>query len=701
MLRKFASDDGERLRADRRQRARYARRRLQDFAAAQRGRPSSSPPATSSDEEMVSLDPDLDRRGEARASCIEVLEDPEHVAPGDRRGDRRVTAATSASTAHLPPPFQQNAQRRAAAAPVQPTSSTSSTSPRTSSSSRTSTTWSTTSSTRCTATASWEARAPACSWPRRSCARRGETSELLRDIKVPKTWYVSLRRAARLHQLQRPRGGVLPQVHGHRADPAGVPAHRPAVQELPVPAGDLQRAGRWPSTTSATARSSCAARACSRTASGSASPASTRACSWPTRARKQERLEALLDAIAEVYASVFGPDPIEYRAERGLLDFHEEMGILIQEVVGQRVGQVLPARLRRRGLQPQRVPLVAAHQARGRPGAPGSRPRHPGRGPAWATTIRSCSRPASPDLRVNVTPDEIVRYSPRWIDVINLETNTFETVELETLLRECGDEYPGDPPDRLHRRGGPDPQADRASSPTSRQDELVVTFEGLISDTPFVKQMEAMLELLREKLGRPGGHRVRLTTAAISTCSSAAPRATPRSSPRRRSRGTCRGTSCSSPRTAASPTAVSPTSPTSSTSIRSATPNWTDLRDLRDVGKAVGRLNKLLPKRQFVLMGPGPLGQPRRHQARRQRDLRRHQQHRGADRDRPQEGQLRSRALLRHPLLPGPGREPTSATSRSIPTSEGVLDETFLRRAPNLLPDMLPEFARPRPTWCA
>ena len=53
---------------------------------------------------------------------------------------------------------------------------------------------------------------------------------------------------------------------------------------------------------------------------------------------KRERLESLMDADAEVYASVFSPDPIEYRAERGLLDFREEMGILIQEVVGTRVG---------------------------------------------------------------------------------------------------------------------------------------------------------------------------------------------------------------------------------------------------------------------------------------------------------------------------------------------------------------------------
>jgi len=54
---------------------------------------------------------------------------------------------------------------------------------------------------------------------------------------------------------------------------------------------------------------------------------------------KQQRLEALMDAIAEIYASVLGPDPIEYRAERGLIDFGEEMGILIQEVVGTRVGK--------------------------------------------------------------------------------------------------------------------------------------------------------------------------------------------------------------------------------------------------------------------------------------------------------------------------------------------------------------------------
>ena len=59
---------------------------------------------------------------------------------------------------------------------------------------------------------------------------------------------------------------------------------------------------------------------------------------------KKKRLKALMNAIAEVYASTFGPDPIEYRSERGLLDYHEEMGILIQEVVGNKIGNYfLPA----------------------------------------------------------------------------------------------------------------------------------------------------------------------------------------------------------------------------------------------------------------------------------------------------------------------------------------------------------------------
>ena len=177
---------------------------------------------------------------------------------------------------------------------------------------------------------------------------------------------------------------------------------------------------------------------------------------------KSERLSALMDAIAEVYASIFGPDPIEYRAERGLLDVHEEMGIMIQEVVGTRVGQYfLPAfagvafsnnefrwsaRIKREdGL----VRLV-----------PGLGTRAVDRvGDDYPVLVA----PGQPGLRVNVTPDEVVRYSPRKIDVINLETRRFETVDLDGPPRGVRPGVPGRAADRLARgrQRDPPPRPDR------------------------------------------------------------------------------------------------------------------------------------------------------------------------------------------------------------------------------------------------
>ncbi len=47
-----------------------------------------------------------------------------------------------------------------------------------------------------------------------------------------------------------------------------------------------------------------------------------------------ERLAELLGGIAEVYASSLHPDPISYRRRHGLLDYDENMAVLIQKIVG-------------------------------------------------------------------------------------------------------------------------------------------------------------------------------------------------------------------------------------------------------------------------------------------------------------------------------------------------------------------------------
>ncbi len=127
---------------------------------------------------------------------------------------------------------------------------------------------------------------------------------------------------------------------------------------------------------------------------------------------KQERLSALLDAVAEVYASTFSPDPIEYRAERGLLDFHEEMGIMIQEVVGTQVGKYF-------------VPTFAGvmfsnNEFRWSPRIKredGLIRLVPGLGTRAVDRLSDdypvLIAPGQPGLRVNQTVDEVIHYSPQ------------------------------------------------------------------------------------------------------------------------------------------------------------------------------------------------------------------------------------------------------------------------------------------------
>jgi len=320
---------------------------------------------------------------------------------------------------------------------------------------------------------------------------------------------------------------------------------------------------------------------------------------------KPERLAALQDAIAEIYASIFAPDPIEYRAERGLLDFREEMGILIQEVVGQKIGPYfLPAfagvafsnnefrwspRIKREDGLVRLVPGLGTRAV-----------------DRLSDDYPILIAPGQPQLRVSVTRDEIVRYSPQKIDVINLERNAFETIEIKDLLRQHGDDYPLVRDvvsivdrDSIRRPSGLEPDFEK--------DDVVVTFEGLIAQTPFVNQIRALVKLLQEKLAMPvdiefasdGRHLYLLQCRAQSHSGDHGPAPIPRDLPEDRivfstHRFVSNGR-------VPDITHIVYVDPERYAEIE-------DLQSFKDVGRAVGRLNKLLPKRQFVLMGPGRWG---------------------------------------------------------------------------------------------
>lgn len=320
---------------------------------------------------------------------------------------------------------------------------------------------------------------------------------------------------------------------------------------------------------------------------------------------KQERLESLMDAIAEVYSSTFGPDPIQYRAERNLLDFAEEMGIIIQEVVGRRIGDYfLPAFA---GVAFSRNDFRWSPRIKREDGL---MRLVPGLGTRAVDRISEdypiLIAPGQPGLRVNVTAEEIVYYSPKKIDVINLKTNSFETIDIRELLIEHGPDLP------MVNKVVSKYEEGHLKRPMAmnvdfKRDDLAVTFEGLIVDTDLVKQVDGLIKMLEDKMessvdiefAHDGENFYLLQCRPQSFSKDSAPAAIPKDIPEER-------------------TVFSANKYISNGRVPDLThvvyidpEKYSELgsrEELLAVGRAVGELNKLLPKHQFILMGPGRWG---------------------------------------------------------------------------------------------
>lgn len=336
---------------------------------------------------------------------------------------------------------------------------------------------------------------------------------------------------------------------------------------------------------------------------GSAFSGKYRSLFLPNSGTKEERLAALVDAIAEVYASVFGPDPIQYRKERGLLDFMEEMGILIQRVVGRRAGKYFfPAfagvafsrnefrwspRIRREdGI----IRLVAGLGTRAVDRVGDDYP------------VLLC--PGQPGLRVNAGPEEIVYYSQRYVDILNLETGRFESPHIKTLLQELGQHFPLiDQIISIHSDG----TLRRPMGRLLPAGEPVITFAGLTETTPFLHQIREMLSILEDGLGVPVDVEFAHdgTDLYILQCRPQ--------------------TSAGEDRRVPIPAGIPASRKLFSANRYISTAQVTGIRyvvyidpldyeqlgsrnEMVNVAEAVRRLNALLPRRTFILMGPGRWG---------------------------------------------------------------------------------------------
>ncbi len=218
----------------------------------------------------------------------------------------------------------------------------------------------------------------------------------------------------------------------------------------------------------------------------------------PNSGRKEEQLEMLEEAVKEIYISMFHPSVIVYMEHNQLLDFEERIAVLIQKVRGRTVKNryYFPTmagvafsinpycwnqRIRKEdGL----VRLVAGFGSRAVDRT----------GDDYARLV-----PLSvPTLRPEIHARDIKKYSQRYIDVMDLEANSFETLEFSTIARDFDDPL-------LNLMISLD-KGDHLAEPVGLMydtEEAVLTFSRLLSATSFPSIMKKVLKKLERHIRGP------------------------------------------------------------------------------------------------------------------------------------------------------------------------------------------------------
>ena len=213
----------------------------------------------------------------------------------------------------------------------------------------------------------------------------------------------------------------------------------------------------------------------------------------------ETRLEEFIWGLKRVHMSTFGPAPILYRRDHDLLDFDERMSVLVQKVVGRRLGDYFfpfvagvafsenlyawnPQIRKEEGL----VRLVFGLGTRAVDRVGQDYPR-----------MIPLSHPL---VRPEIGVDRIMKYSQKMMDVINLKTRRLETISFLDLLRQVGH------PDLFYAVSVN--QDGHLAPPLFKGQAIDVnrsclTFENFLAKTPFVGLMKKILSRLEQAYGRP------------------------------------------------------------------------------------------------------------------------------------------------------------------------------------------------------
>ena len=218
----------------------------------------------------------------------------------------------------------------------------------------------------------------------------------------------------------------------------------------------------------------------------------------PNQGSPEQNLKELIHAVAHVYASTLNPDALLYRRSKGLQDYDERMAILIQVVKGEHLDQYyLPHAA---GVAFSRNFFRWSPEIKREDGFVRL---------VWGLGTRAVERVGNdyprlvalshPLLRPEVSPKAIRRYSQQFVDLIDLQDNSFQTLPISEVLD------PHYPVLRFLAQIDQNGYLSPIHSLIREEevDQLVLTFDELLKRTPLADRLRKILQILEKHYNSP------------------------------------------------------------------------------------------------------------------------------------------------------------------------------------------------------
>jgi hypothetical protein len=207
---------------------------------------------------------------------------------------------------------------------------------------------------------------------------------------------------------------------------------------------------------------------------------------------RERRMQDFLAAVRTVYASSMSERALRYRARRGMLDMDEQMGLLVMRVSGAMYG---------RNFYPQAAgvgfsvnPYVWDKEIDPNAGVMrlvfGMGTRAVDRSDDDYTRVVALN---APDKRPEANFDEVRDYAQRKVDYLDLDANQLVTAYAADLIKDDG----SIPVDMFVTRDN------LRMSDGRRRQHMILTFDRLLKDTAFVKDMREILQSLQSAYNYP------------------------------------------------------------------------------------------------------------------------------------------------------------------------------------------------------